>query len=137
MTWICTRLQRVIAAENLTACEGYISTRHAECKSNDGLMNQEHPHNVQEPIAERHHPGDFPSKLSIQWPKGNQIATCTNLDQEFSFLLTTHIKGPIDKQMTSSCRIIYDVLLEWFGAVKHKKDKTEEKRPNRRQIQKG
>ena len=27
--WIWTRLQRVIAAENLTACEGYESTRHA------------------------------------------------------------------------------------------------------------
>ena len=27
--------------------------------------------------------------------------------------------------------------LEWFGAVTYKKDKTKEKRPNRRQIQKG
>ena len=28
MTWICTRLQGVITADNLTACEGYVSTRH-------------------------------------------------------------------------------------------------------------
>ena len=49
---ICTRLQRMIAAENSTACEGHGSTRRAgannvisptgECKSNDGLMNQDH-----------------------------------------------------------------------------------------------
>ena len=29
MTWICTRLQLVIVAKNLTAYEGYESTRHA------------------------------------------------------------------------------------------------------------
>ena len=81
----CTQLQRVIAAENSTACKGYESTRHAgvkqhnsptgECKSNDGLMNQEYPHSIQEPITERQCPGDIPSKLRIKWPKGNQIAT--------------------------------------------------------------
>ena len=65
------------------------------------------------------------------------IYTWTNLDQGLSFLLTTHFKGPIDQQMTSFCRILYDVCPEWFGAVTHKKDKTEEKRPKRRQIQKG
>ena len=108
-----------------------------ECKSNDVLMNQEHPLSVQEPIAELQRPGDFPSKPRIQWPKGNQVATWTNLDQELSFLLTTHLKSPIDQQMISFCSIIYDVCLEWFGGVTHKKDKTEGKRPKRRQIQKG
>ena len=29
MTWTCTQLQRVIVAENLTACDSYESTRHA------------------------------------------------------------------------------------------------------------
>ena len=53
------------------------------------------------------------------------------------FLLTAHLKGPIDQQMTSFCRIIYDVCLEWFGAVTHKKDKTKKKQSNRWQIQKG
>ena len=79
----------------------------------------------------------IPHKPRIQWPKGNQIATLTNLDQELSFLLNTHLKGPIDHQLSSFCRVIYDVCLEWFGAVTNKKDKTEGKRPNRRQIQKG
>ena len=36
-----------------------------ECKSNDGLMNQENPHSIQESIAERQHPGDIPSKQRI------------------------------------------------------------------------
>ena len=84
-------------------------------------MNQEHPHSVQEPIAERQRPGDIPSKPRIQWLKSNQIATWTNFDQELSLLLTTHLKGPIDQQMISFCRVIYDVCLEWFGAVTHKK----------------
>ena len=39
--------------------------------------------------------------------------------------------------MTSFCRIIYDICLKWFGTVMHQKDKTKEKWPNRRQIQKG
>ena len=103
-----------------------------ECKSNDGPMNQEYPHSVQGPIVERQNPGGIPRKPRIQWPKGNQTATWTNLDQELSFLFTTHLKGPIDHQLSSFCRVIYDVCLEWF-----KKDKTEEKRPNRRKIQKG
>ena len=46
-----------------------------ECKSNDGLMNQEYSHSVQEPIGERQHPGGIPNKPRIQWPKSNQIAT--------------------------------------------------------------
>ena len=114
-----------------------LNSPNGECKSNDGLMNQEHPYSVQEPLAEWQRPGDIPNKPRIQWPKGNQIATWTNLDQELSFLLTTHLKGLIDKQMTSFYRIIYDVCLEWFRALMNKKDKTEEKRPNRWQIQKG
>ena len=137
MNLIWTRLQRVIAAENLTACEGYESTRHAGakqrnspagvCKSNDGLMNQEYPHSVQGPIVKRQRPGDIPHKPRIQGPKGNQTATWTNLDQELSFLLNTHLKGPIDHQLSSFCRVIYDVCLEWFGAVTNKKDKTKRK----------
>ena len=107
-----------------------------ECKSNDGLINQEKPHSIQEPIAEQPGPRDIPSKPRIQWPKGNQTTTWTNLDQELSFLLTTHLKGPIDHQLSSFCRVIHDVFLEWFGAVTNKKDKTERKRPNSRQIQK-
>ena len=32
-----------------------------ECKSNDGLMNQDYPYSIQEPIAERQRPGDIPN----------------------------------------------------------------------------
>ena len=46
-----------------------------ECKSNDGLMTQEYPHSV-----ERQRPGDIPWKPRIQWLKGNQTATWTDLD---------------------------------------------------------
>ena len=70
--WICTRLQVVIAAENSTAGEGHESSRPkqrnsptGECKSNDGLMNQDYPHSIHEPIAERQRPGHTPSKPRI------------------------------------------------------------------------
>ena len=53
------------------------------------------------------------------------------------FLLTTHFRDPIDQRITSFCRFTYDICLEWFRAVTHKKDKTEEIRPNRRQIPTG
>ena len=56
-----------------------------ECKSNDGPMNQDYPHSIHERIAKRQRPGDIPSKPRIHWPKGNQITTWTNLDQELSF----------------------------------------------------
>ena len=36
-----------------------------KCKSNDGLMNREYPHSVQEPISERQRPGDILSKPRI------------------------------------------------------------------------
>ena len=48
-------------------------------------MNQEHPHSVQEPIAELQRPVDIPSKPINLWPKSIQIATWTNLYQELSF----------------------------------------------------
>ena len=35
------------------------------------IMNQGHPHYVQEPIAEWQRPGDIPCKPRIQRPKGN------------------------------------------------------------------
>ena len=49
-----------------------------ECKSNDGLMNQEYPHSVQGLIVEQQRPGDIPRKPRIQWPKGNHTASWTN-----------------------------------------------------------
>ena len=75
-----------------------------ECKSNDGLMNQEHPHSITDSITERQRPGDTFSKPRIQWPKGNHIVTWTNLDQELSLLLATHLKGPSAQQMTYFCK---------------------------------
>ena len=36
-----------------------------ECKSNDGPINQDYPHNIHEPIAERQHPEDILGKPRI------------------------------------------------------------------------
>ena len=55
-----------------------------ECQSNDGPMNQVYTHSIHEPIADHQCPGDIPRKPRIYWPKGNHLATWTNLDQELS-----------------------------------------------------
>ena len=76
MIWICTRLQRVIAAENSTAClQGsriqkarWCEQRNSpagECKSNDGPMNQVYPHSIHEPIADHQRPEDISCKPRI------------------------------------------------------------------------
>ena len=65
-----------------------------ECKSIDGPMSPVYPHSIHKPIADHQRPGDIFCKPRIQWPKGNQIATWTNLDHELSFysppILTAH-----------------------------------------------
>ena len=66
-----------------------------ECKSNDGLMNQDYPHSIHRPIAERQRLGRIPTKLRIEWPKGNQIASWTNLDQELSFYSPPILRAPL------------------------------------------
>ena len=66
-----------------------------ECKSNDGLLNQDYPHSIHGPIAERQRPGDIPNKPRIQWPKGNQIATRTNLHQEPYFYSLPILRAPL------------------------------------------
>ena len=61
-------------------------------------MNLDYTHSIQDPIVERQYPGEFLSKPRTQWPKGNQKTIWTNLDQEFSFILTTNLKSPIDSK---------------------------------------
>ena len=43
-----------------------------ENKSNDGISNPDNRHSVPEPIAAPAEPGAFPSKVRIQWRRGNQ-----------------------------------------------------------------
>ena len=48
------------------------------------------------------------------------------------FLLTSHLKGPTDQQITFFSRIIYGVCFECFCAVTHKTPiKLKENEPNR------
>lgn len=107
-----------------------------EYKSTDGTTNQDYTHSVQDSIVEHQPPGDIPSKPKIQWPKGNQKAVWSNLDEELSFLLSVHLKGPIEKQMGIFCKITYDVCYDRFGIVSGE-GKNVEKKPNRRQMKKG
>ena len=86
-----------------------------ESKSIDGISNQDIPHSVPEPIAAPTPPGDIPSKARIRWPKGNQSATWTELDDELSLVLTARLKGPTAKQLSLFCDIVYQTSLEKFG----------------------
>ena len=97
-----------------------------ECKSNDGPMNQVYPHSIHKPIAEHQHPGDIPCSQEFSSPRVIRYYL-DKLRPGAFFLLTTHLEGPIDQQITSFSRIIYDVCLECFCTVTHKKNKTEGK----------
>ena len=128
--WICTRLLRVIATENSTACEGYKSTRRASANNVIIL-----PENVNRMM------GLWiritPTVFTIPLLNVSVLETFL-ASQEFSgprviselpgklrpgafFLLTTHLEGPIDQQITSFSRIIYDVCLKCFCEVTQKK----------------
>ena len=82
-------------------------------------------------------PGAFPSKARIQWPRGNQSSTWTNLDQELSTTLAVRLKGSTVKQLGSFCEIAYDMCLERFGEEESRKKSEIIQQPNRRQVRKG
>ena len=97
-----------------------------ECKSIDGPMSQVYPYSIHKPIADHQRPGDIFCKPRIQWPKGNQIATWTNLDQQLSFYSPPILRAHWSTNKSFS-GIIYDVCLECFWAVTHKWNKTNRK----------
>ena len=93
-----------------------------ENKSNDGISNPDNHHSVPEPIAAPAQPGAFPSKVRIQWPRGNQSSAWARLDQELSTTLTMRLKGSTAKQLSAFCEIVHSLCLEKFGKeVKRKK----------------
>ena len=79
-----------------------------ENKSNDGISNPDNHHSVPEPIAAPAQPGAFPSKVRIQWPRGNQSSAWARLDQELSTTLTA-------KQLSAFCEIVHSLCIEKFG----------------------
>ena len=88
-----------------------------ECKSNNGIMNLDYTHSVQNSIVEQQCSWEILSKLRTQWPKGNQKAVWTNLDQELSFILTTNLKGPIRQQISVVLGLFYFVKLYMMFAL--------------------
>ena len=145
--WICTRLQRVITAENSTACEYYESTRHAG--SNNvillsenvirmmGLWIRNTPTAFRSPLLSISDLETFLASQEISGPTVIRQLLGQTYTRSFPFCSPPILMGPIDQQITSFGRVAYDVCLKWFGALMYKKYKTEGKRPNRRQIQKG
>ena len=72
-------------------------------KANDGISNPDENHRVPEPIAAPAPPGDIPSKARIRWPRGNQSAAWSRLDQELSANLTVRLHGSTAAQLSSFC----------------------------------
>ena len=108
-----------------------------ENKSNDGISNPDNHHSVPEPIAAPAQPGAFPSKVRIQWPRGNQSLAWARLDQELSTTLTMRLKGSTAKQLSAFCEIVHSLCLEKFGEEVKRKKSDGLKQPNRRQVKKG
>ena len=122
MTFNWTRLQCVIMTEDLQDLRIYkarwCKQRNfpiGECKSIDGFMNLDFTHSVQDSIIEWQHPGEILSKPRIQWPKGNQKAIWTNLDQELSFTLTTNLKGPNRQLISLILKLYITFVLSGFA----------------------
>lgn len=101
-------------------------------KSNVWIINPDYTPSIQDPIAERLHPGEIPSKPRIQWPKSNQRTTWSNVYQEHSLIVTNHLRGPISQQNRSFCKVVHEVCLVWFGVATSRGDMKELNRPNRR-----
>ena len=88
----------------------------------DGISNPDNHHSVPERIAAPAQPGAFPSKVRIQWPRGNQSSAWAWLDQELSTTLTMRLKGSTAKQLSAFCEIVHSLCLEKVGEeVKTKK----------------
>lgn len=79
----------------------------------------------------------FQAKARIEWPRGNQSSTWTNLDQELSTTLTVRLKGYTVKQLSLFCEIAYDMCLERFGEEEGRTKSEFIQQPNRRQVMKG
>ena len=86
-----------------------------ENKAIDGNLNPEQNHSVPEPIAVQANPGDVQSKVRIQWPRANQTAAWTQLDQELAATLSMRLKGPTAKQLNVFSETCHTVSLDRFG----------------------
>ena len=91
-----------------------------ECKSNNGLRIKNTSTVFRSPLVSV---SILETSLASQEFSGPRVpeSYLDKLRPGAFFLLTTHLKGPIDQQITSFSRIIYDVCLECFDAVTHKK----------------
>ena len=103
-----------------------------ENKSNDGISNPDNHHSVPEPFAAPAQSKAFPSKVRIQWPRGNQSSVWARLDQELSTTLTMRLKGSTAKQLSAFCEIVHSLCLEKFGEEFKRKKRDGLKQPNRR-----
>ena len=141
------RLQRTAAAEEtvLSSLKD-ASNQHANASSNAILFwkisrmmgsRTRITTSVPEPIAAPAQPGAFPSKVRIQWPRGNQSSAWARLDQELSTTLTMRLKGSTAKQLSAFCEIVHSLCLEKFGEEVKRKKSDGLKQPNRRQVKKG
>ena len=61
-------------------------------------MNLDNTKSIHHSIVDPERPGEILNKPRMQWPKGNQKAIWTNLDQELTFTLTKNLKILIRQQ---------------------------------------
>ena len=91
-------------------------------KSNGAISNPDNHHSVPEPIAAPAQPGAFPSKVRIQWPRGNQSSAWAQLDQELSTTIAMRRQGSTARQLSAFCEIVYSLCIGKFGEeIKRKK----------------
>ena len=141
----CLRLQCTAATEE-TVQPGWRIQATRKCKqphnpllenkSNDGISNPDNHQSIPEPIAAPAQPEAFPSKVRIQWPRGNHSSARARLDQEFSTALTMRLKGSTAKQLSAFCEIVHSLCIAKFGEQVKRKKGDALKQPNPRQVKK-
>ena len=107
-------------------------------KPNDGIQNQESHHSVQESIDQ---PDAKSSTSRIKWPTGAAKTEWKGLDEDLTRALDNRLKEcdscDIATQLKTFTDIVVQTCTERLGIEERTEKKVVEKRPNRRQVQKG
>ncbi|XP_052237947.1 uncharacterized protein LOC127849270 [Dreissena polymorpha] len=129
------------AAEQLTAqTRSATSTLPGEMKDEEDplleLLREEEQteqiHDLPQPKANQ---AAVEQRQPIDWPKTTDKRAWNDLDKELDAILTSTMRGPVDRKLKCMTTLVYTVAKERFGTKKTRRPKPQQT-PNRRQSRK-
>ena len=106
-------------------------------KPDNGNQSQEEHHSAQEPLAQP----DADSTDAIKWPKGSAKEDWKqlnyNLSTEIDLRLGASVFHTMADELTKFTEVVEEFCSQHLGTIERKERKEVEKKPNRRQVQKG